>query len=286
MTGDTIVVAPVHFIKWLPLYENEKPFNIFINLPEDAQDTRTNNLEFDVIDTSFHNVRGQEDKFSLDEQGFEFIQWPHTFKNFGDRAAVETEYLPQIEKFIREKIPDAEEIALFEWRLRDNSTMNPGELRDLEEPTERLRPSLHPHIDHATKPILDRIQATFPENYKELLNKRVRVLNLWHPMRHRVENWPLGLADGSNISLNDFLETDHVRRKYVGASLNLMHRPEYQWHYLKDQMKDEAILFKNFDSSGNVKAHFAPHVSFPHPEARDDAIRESFEVRMLIFSKE
>lgn len=75
-------------------------------------------------------------------------------------------------------------------------------------------------------------------------------------MRHTVEDWPLAVADGSNVSLDDFLETDHVRRLYKGASLNLMYRPGYRWYYLKDQTKDEVMLIKNFDSSGNVKAAF------------------------------
>jgi len=73
-------------------------------------------------------------------------------------------------------------------------------------------------------------------------------------MKHTVEDWPLAVADGSNVTLDDFLETDHVRRKYKGASLNLICRPGYRWYYLKDQTKDEVILFKNFDSSSEVKA--------------------------------
>jgi hypothetical protein len=73
-------------------------------------------------------------------------------------------------------------------------------------------------------------------------------------MRHTVEDWPLAVADGSNVSLDDFLETDHVRRKYKGASLNLMYRPGYRWFYLEHQTKDEVILFKNFDSSNRAKA--------------------------------
>ena len=111
------VIAPVHFIKWLPLFEHEKPFNIFINLPKDAADTRTNNLEFNVIDTAFQNVRGRESDFSLDDHGFEFLNYPHDFVDFGNRHAVETIYLPRIEKMVRKRIPDAEEIALFEWRV-------------------------------------------------------------------------------------------------------------------------------------------------------------------------
>jgi len=81
-------------------------------------------------------------------------------------------------------------------------------------------------------------------------------------MRHTVEDWPLALADGSEVGLDDFLETDHVRRKYKGASLNLMYRPGYHWYYLKDQAKDEVILFKNFDSSNKVKAACECYFSF------------------------
>jgi hypothetical protein len=111
------VTAPVHFIKWLPLYEREKPFNIFINLPEDAKDTRTNNLEFDIKDTTFHDVRGEESDFTLDDHGFAFLKYQHDFKNFDNREAVESEYLPQIEKMVKEKIPGADRVALFDWRV-------------------------------------------------------------------------------------------------------------------------------------------------------------------------
>jgi len=169
-------------------------------------------------------------------------------------------------------------------QLRDSAPMDVGALRDLEEPTDRLRPSTHPHIDHGLKPILNRIWDMFPDEAEQLLKGRIRVVNVWHPLRTAVEDWPLAVADGSNVSLDDFLETDHVRRKYKGASLNLKYRPDYRWYYLKNQTKDEIILFKNFDSNNKVKASFAPHVSFNHPEASSGAVRESFEVRMFIFT--
>jgi len=51
--------------------------------------------------------------------------------------------------------------------------------------------------------------------------------SVWHPMRHTIEDWPLAVADRSGMSLDDFLETDHVCRNYKGASLDLMCRPGY-----------------------------------------------------------
>jgi len=204
---DSDVTAPVHFIKWLPLFKHEKPFNIFINLPKNAEDTRTNNLEFDVIDTTFHNIRGQESDFSLDDHGFQFIKYTHDFEDFENRNAVETVYLPQVEQMVRENIPDAEEIALFEWRvsLPQNTIFfanlcsseithlwTRASLEILKTPqTGYVHPRTHISVcrtafravqtlmlgsDHGLKPILNRVRATFPDDHERLLKKRVRVV--------------------------------------------------------------------------------------------------------------
>jgi hypothetical protein len=78
--------------------------------------------------------------------------------------------------------------------------------------------------------------------------------SVWRPLHHRVEDYPLALCDGSSVETDDLIESDHIRRHYLGSTLYLLNRPSHKWHYWNKQEPDEVIIFKNFDSSSNVKA--------------------------------
>ena len=112
-----MVVAEAKFLKWIPLYEEEKPFNIFIDIPHDAVDKRANNLVFEQHPIDFQDIRGQETAFSLDDNGFTFVRHTTEFHNFEDRCAVEQTYLPEVEQLIRENVEGADKIHVFDWRV-------------------------------------------------------------------------------------------------------------------------------------------------------------------------
>lgn len=80
------------------------------------------------------------------------------------------------------------------------------------------------------------------------------IYSVWKPLRNPVEDWPLGVCDGSNVDEGDLLETDHIRRQYNGANMNAIYREKYRWHYLHHQGPEEPLLLKQFDSATNVKA--------------------------------
>ena len=69
-----------------------------------------------------------------------------------------------------------------------------------------------------------------------------------------MDDWPLALCDGSYLRPGDLVETDHIRRGYAGATMNLLHRDWHKWFYLSRQTKEEIVFFKNFDSLSEVKA--------------------------------
>lgn len=122
-------------------------------------------------------------------------------------------------------------------------------------------------------------------------------------MRHPVEDWPLAVCDGSNVDYADLIEVDHIRRQYIGGTMNAMYKDKYRWYYLHKQTSNEVLLLKQFDSSDSVKAKcesifndgrhrqisdeelVTPHASFHNQHAHPDAPRrESIEVRALVFT--
>jgi len=277
-------IASVKFIKWQQLYEREKPFQVFIDPPKDAKDHRTTNLVYEDRDVVFHDVRGQEKNFDLDNQGFAFCHHNLKFEDFENNEAVERDYLPEIERIIKAEVDGADKVFFFDWRLRNSKPAEIGSIIDLNNPSDWLRPSIHAHVDQAPNAVLKRVLLQLPDEAETLLKGRIRVINAWRPLKIPVKDWPLAVCDGSKVSSELLVETDHVRRLYTGSNLNLQYRPGFDWYYLNQQSKDEVLLIKNFDSSSSVNAKYCPHVSFKCDDAPGDAIRESIEVRALVFT--
>lgn len=100
------VHASLLHIRWIDLYYKEKPFQIFLNIPADAEDRRATNLEWEPLPRTIHDIRGNEESFSLDEHGFMFRRYPSAVSPsvFADRQAVEEKYLPEVEQLIRNEV--------------------------------------------------------------------------------------------------------------------------------------------------------------------------------------
>ena len=115
--GDTQV--SLSFLHWQELYEREKPFQIFTNIPEDAEDQRDSNLVFKRETVLIRDIRGLSEMFSLDTNGF--IYRRHTLKNIDsyDRKSIEQNYLPKIEKLLRQAVEGIDQVFFFDWRVSE-----------------------------------------------------------------------------------------------------------------------------------------------------------------------
>lgn len=111
------VTTYLNFLQWQKLYEEEKPFQIFINIPEDAEDQRTTNLVFEKVSLQIHDVRGRSNEFSLDTNGFMYRRHTTEITSFSDRQSIDEDYLPEIEALLRQEVEGADRIFFFDWRV-------------------------------------------------------------------------------------------------------------------------------------------------------------------------
>ena len=113
------VKANLRFLKRLELYESEKPFQIFCNIPIDAEDQRQSNLEFEEFTVALHDIRQQRPAPSLDNNGFTTRKHSTAMKSedFLNRELVESIYLPEIEALLREAEDNIDRIFIFDWRV-------------------------------------------------------------------------------------------------------------------------------------------------------------------------
>lgn len=91
----------VRFLSPHPKYENEKPFILSIPLPKDQPKS---NAIYDTHDIKIADARGDERSFSLDQQGFEFVEIPSLPTAVSSKEAIEGDYLPQMERFLKEHL--------------------------------------------------------------------------------------------------------------------------------------------------------------------------------------
>ncbi|KAK0614480.1 hypothetical protein B0T14DRAFT_570415 [Immersiella caudata] len=281
-----VISAGVQYAKWLKLFETEVPFQLYVDIPEDALDQRKTNLEFETKVETFQDLRDNLDGFSLDEHGFVVKHEPLPFPSelFTHRDKVEKLYFPALENVVREICGNVNKVHFFDWRLRSSEISHSSGVIDLYDPTAWLLPANRVHIDQSPAAALHRVLLHFPDEAEQLLQGRVRILNFWRPISHPVEDYPLAVCEASSVSQDDLLECDHIRKKYIGSTVFLTHKDGYRWRYLSHHRPEELLVMKMFDSNPAVARH-CPHVSFKNPAAKPAAPpRQSIEVRALVFS--
>ncbi|KAK3357867.1 methyltransferase CmcJ [Lasiosphaeria hispida] len=281
------VTAEVQYLKRLPLYTREKPFQLFVPVDKDAVDTRSTNLEFESREQTFEDIRGREQLFSLDEHGFEIGVHPTELGPtlFGDREIVESKYFEEVKEILRGVEGGYDEVFFFDWRLRNSATPKEEVMFDMNDLTTWLRPSPNVHVDQSPRAVLHRVLLHLPDKAAFLLQGRVRVINVWRPINNTVEDYPLAFCDPSSVPTQDHVECDHVRRKFKGANMYFHFGEKQKWYYLGQQQPEEVLLMKMFDSDPSVKAKSCPHASFHHPlSTANSTPRKSIEVRALVFN--
>ena len=113
------ITAKFGYLDWQDVYHKEKPYELYLDVPDSAADLRRSNLVFKELQHAVHDVRGSEDKFTLNDNGFIYRRHKNKLNDvmLRDRESVEKEYTPEIEDLIRSEIDGVDEIFFFDWRV-------------------------------------------------------------------------------------------------------------------------------------------------------------------------
>lgn len=108
--------ASVKFLKWTPLYDEEKPFQIFLDRDLDAEGHRATNLNWEECDIEVEDFRGQKDFDDIDSHGFT-TRSLNGFDLVNDIPAIERDYIPAVEALLRKALKDVGTVFIFDWRV-------------------------------------------------------------------------------------------------------------------------------------------------------------------------
>lgn len=266
------------YLKWLDLYNTEKPFQILLDIPKDAPEQRRHNLEFHSGPSEVvHDVRGFGTSFQLDEHGFEYIKHDLldlTAEDFASKDKIEKTYLPQLEKVLKQQLNGVDQVFIYDFRRRLTGE-HPlhGKAIDFNDKVSALGPATQIHLDQSPLSVVQRVQQFLPEQAEYLLQGRVRLINLWRPVNGTVEDWPLAVCDGGTLPESQLVECERIRRAFLGSTMYILYKEGIKWYYMSDQGVDDLLLFKTFDSDQSQPARCESNTVATAIQTNQDTLR-------------
>ncbi len=251
----------------------ERPY---FYLYEPPPDTPWRNTKGDRRRVAIHDARELVPPPSLDVEGFLLASHETAVGNLYDTNAVRDVYYREIAELVR-KLTGATRVVAFDHNVRSASKAQRGE--------KGVQPPVRfPHNDYTERSGPQRVRDLFRADEAErLLAHRFAVINVWKPIRGRVEDAPLAVCDARTIRPHDLVETDLRYRDRVGEVYSLRFSPAHRWFYYSRMRADEAMLLKCYDSDPG-RARFTAHTAFDDPTSPPNPPpRESIEVRTLAF---
>jgi len=225
---------------------------------------------------SIQNGRLLAGRFSLDENGFIFVEHKTAVLDFFDARQLESVYYPEVERLIK-TVSGASRVVVFDHTLRSGDESE-REARLIREPV------LSAHNDYTEWSGPQRVRDLLPEEAGTLLKRRFAIIQVWRAINKPIQANPLALADARSVALEDLMVAERRYPHRVGQTYRLRYNPAHRWFYFPEMRRDEALVFKVFDSETDGRARFTPHTSFRDPGSPPDAPpRQSIEARALAF---
>ena len=242
--------------------------------PNNIRRSRTGTHELRPM--NIRNGRALAGELSLDENGFVFIEHQTRVTDFFDPEQLKGVYYPELERLIQD-VSGASRVVLFDHTLRSGDESE-REARLVREPV------LSAHNDYTEWSGPQRVRDILPDEAEDLLQRRFAIIQVWRAINQPIQANPLALADAKSIAFEDFLLAERRYPDRVGQTYRLMYNPNHRWFYFPKMRRDEALVFKVFDSVKDGRARFTPHTSFEDPQSPPHAPpRQSIEARALTF---
>jgi hypothetical protein len=215
-------------------------------------------------------------ELSLDSNGFVLVRHQTAVRDFFDADEIKNVYTPEIERLVRE-LSGAKRAVMFDHTLRSGDE-GEREKRLIREPV------LNAHNDYTEWSGPQRVRDLLPDEAETLLKKRFAIIQVWRAINQPIRSNPLALADARSVAPEDLLISERRYPNRVGQTYRLRYNPAHRWVYFPELARDEAIVFKVYDSATDGRARFTPHTSFADPRTPPGAPpRQSIEARTLVF---
>jgi len=223
-----------------------------------------------------YNGRDIVDRLSLEREGFILVKHETKVKNFYDEDEIRLVYYKETEELVKLS-SGARRVFVFDHTLRsaDSATREEKNING---------PVRNAHNDYTEWSGPQRVRDLLPSEAEELLKHRFAVVQTWRPINKPVQREPLAIADARSIGTDELIPSARVYPDRRGEVYHSTFNPRHRWYYFPNMQRNEAMVFKTFDSMKDGRARWTAHCAFDDPTSPPDAPpRESIEMRTLAF---
>jgi len=225
---------------------------------------------------AMHDGRPEASRFELDRDGFRFVRHDTKVADFFDQEQIAQVYYPEMEALVKAE-SGASRVVVFDHTLR-SADDDERKARNIREVVRRA------HNDYTEWSGPQRVRDLLPQEADDLLRRRFAIIQVWRPIRHPVETFPLAICDARSVSFEDFVISERRYPDRIGQTYAARYNPNHRWYYFPRMRREEALVFKVFDSLKDGRARWTAHTAFEDPTSPPNARpRESIEIRTLAF---
>jgi hypothetical protein len=215
-------------------------------------------------------------EFDFERNGFVFVEHRTAVRDFFDKERLAAEYYPEVERLVKQ-VSGASRVVVFDHTLRSGDE-GEREARQIREPV------LSVHNDYTEWSGPQRVRELLPDEAEELLKKRFAIIQVWRAINAPIQSNPLAIADARSLAPADLIAAERRYPHRVGETYRVAYNPAHRWYYFPRMRRDEALVFKVYDSEKDGRARFTAHTSFVDPTSPPGAPpRQSIEARTLAF---
>jgi hypothetical protein len=197
-------------------------------------------------------------------------------RDFFDLDELKRVYYPEVVALIQ-RVAGGSRVVVFDHTLRS------GDEREREAKLVR-EPVLSAHNDYTEWSGPQRVRDVMGAEADALLERRFAIIQVWRPILDPIRSNPLAMVDARSVAPDDLLIAERRYPNRVGQTYRLKYNGAHRWFYFPEMQRNEAIVFKVYDSLKDGRARFTPHTSFDDPATAPGAPpRQSIEARALVF---
>ena len=234
-------VPPVRYVDWPEMADKEIP------------------PQYQLHEVAIRDGRPVRETFKLDTHGFIFVDHPTQVRDFTDESERKRVYDPEVETLIKQ-YSGASEVLVFDHTIRvgDEATRNATGARP---------PVKGVHNDYTENSAPRRVRDILGDAEAEKrFRKRYAIIQVWRPIRGAVMIDPLAICDGRTIPQQGFILVERRYPHRTAEVYHIAHNPAHVWFYFPQMTRNEALVFKVFDTDAGKPTRFTAHTAFDDPE--------------------
>jgi hypothetical protein len=262
--------APLNYI-----VDTGTPPVMYVDWPEMTD--KANPPQYRMADMTIRDGRPLRDTFKLDTHGFAFVTHETKMKDFADTEELKRIYDPEVQALIKQQ-SGASEVLVFDHTIRigDEQTRSAANAR---------APVKGVHNDYTENSAPRRLRDILGDAEAERrMRQRWAIIQVWRPIRRPVVIDPMAICDARTIPGEGFILVQRRYQHRTAEVYHIAHNPAHVWYYFPRMQRNEALVFKVFDSDTSKTARFTAHTAFDDPTSPSDAWpRESIETRNFAF---